>query len=103
MLTARTTARTSTATRTRTRTNPSLTTIARPSVETARARFTVVANAEDKQPKITRENEKEAWLSEMEREGANPMKDPMAMIGIGGLMVPFVILAIASAAGFIGQ
>lgn len=42
-------------------------------------------------------------MSEMEREGANPMKDPMAMIGIGGLMVPFVILAIASAAGFIGQ
>ena len=53
--------------------------------------------------KLTRENEKEAWLSEMEREGANPLKDPMALIGIGGIMVPFIILAIASAAGFIGQ
>jgi hypothetical protein len=25
------------------------------------------------------------------------------LIGIGGIMVPFIILAIASAAGFIGQ
>ena len=103
MLTARTTARTSTATRTRTRTNPSLTTIARPSVETARARFTVVANAEDKEPKITRENEKEAWLSEMEKEGANPFKDPMAITAIVGITVPFVILGIAGALGYIGQ
>jgi len=77
--------------------------IARPArrVELARARESIVANAE--KPKISRENEKEAWLSEMEREGANPLKDPMALIGIGGLAVPFIILAIASAAGFIGQ
>lgn len=53
--------------------------------------------------KILRENEKEAWLSEMEREGGNPLKDPMALIGIGGITVPFIILAVASAAGFIGQ
>jgi len=53
--------------------------------------------------KLTRENEKEAWLSEMEREGGNPLKDPMALIGIGGIAVPFIILAVASVAGFIGQ
>lgn len=77
--------------------------LARPArrTELSRARESVVANAE--KPKISRENEKEAWLSEMEREGGNPLKDPMALIGIGGLAVPFIILAIASAAGFIGQ
>ena len=53
--------------------------------------------------KILRENEKDAWLSEMEREGGNPLKDPMALIGIGGIAVPFIILAVASVAGFIGQ
>ena len=53
--------------------------------------------------KIRRENEKDAWLSEMEREGGNPLKDPMALIGIGGIAVPFIILAVASVAGFIGQ
>lgn len=62
----------------------------------------MVAMAGEK-PKITRENEKEAWLSEMEREGANPFKDPMAMVAIGGIAVPFIILAIAGAAGYIGQ
>ena len=39
----------------------------------------------------------------MEREGGNPLKDPMALIGIGGIAVPFIILAVASVAGFIGQ
>ena len=53
--------------------------------------------------KILRENEKDAWLSEMEREGGNPLKDPMALIGIGGIAVPFIILAVASVAGFIGN
>ena len=53
--------------------------------------------------KILRENEKDAWLSEMEREGGNPLEDPMALIGIGGIAIPFIILAVASVAGFIGQ
>ena len=56
----------------------------------------------EKKPKILRENEKEAW-SEMEREGANPFKDPMAIVGILGITFPFVILAVAGAAGYIGQ
>ena len=53
---------------------------------------------------ILRENEKEgAWLSEAEKEGQNPLKDPMALIGIGGITVPFIILLVANAAGLIGQ
>ena len=45
----------------------------------------------------------EAWLSKGEREGENPLKDPMAMFAIGGIMVPFIILAVAGAAGYIGN
>jgi hypothetical protein len=53
---------------------------------------------------ILRENEKEgAWLSEAEKEGQNPLKDPMALIGIGGITIPFIILLVANAAGLIGQ
>jgi hypothetical protein len=70
----------------------------------SRLRESVVVRAAGKNDKrILRENEKEAWLSEAERDGENPLKDPMALIGIGGIMVPFIILAVASAAGFIGQ
>ena len=66
--------------------------------------FRVVAMAEEQgKPKILRSNEKEAWLSEMEKEGANPFKDPMAIVGIVGIAFPFVILAVAGAAGYIGQ
>jgi hypothetical protein len=78
---------------------------ARPTMEGA-SRIAVVTRAggnDGPNKKILRENEKEAWLSEMEREGSNPLKDPMALIGIGGIAVPFIILAVASAAGFIGQ
>mmetsp|Transcript_39490 Transcript_39490/g.97770 ORF Transcript_39490/g.97770 Transcript_39490/m.97770 type:complete len:128 (+) Transcript_39490:58-441(+) len=54
--------------------------------------------------KILRTNEKEAWLSEMEKDpNANPLKDPMALVAIGGISVPFIILAIAGAAGYLGQ
>ena len=42
-------------------------------------------------------------LSEMEKEGANPFKDPMAITAIVGITVPFVILGIAGALGYIGQ
>lgn len=65
--------------------------------------FRVVAMAEEQKPKILRSNEKEAWLSEMEKEGANPFKDPMAITAIVGITVPFVILGIAGALGYIGQ
>lgn len=71
----------------------------------SRARESLVVRAAGNKgdKRILRENEKEAWLSEAERDGENPLKDPMALIGIGGIMVPFIILAVASAAGFIGQ
>ena len=71
----------------------------------ARVAGKVMAMAEQpgKKPKILRENEKEAWLSEMEKDGANPFKDPMAIVGIVGIAFPFVILAVAGAAGYIGQ
>ena len=64
----------------------------------------VVRAAEDpKKPAILCDNEKEAWISKGEREGENPLKDPMAMFAIGGIMVPFIILAVAGAAGYIGN
>ena len=44
-----------------------------------------------------------AWISKMEKDGESPLKDPMALIGIGGIMIPFIILAIAGAAGYIGN
>ena len=70
----------------------------------ARAAGKVMAMAEEPgKKKILRENEKEAWLSEMEKEGANPFKDPMAITAIVGITVPFVILGIAGALGYIGQ
>lgn len=49
-----------------------------------------------------RENEKEVWLSEMECEGVNLLKDFMVLIGIGGIMVLFIILVIVFVVGFIG-
>ena len=70
--------------------------------KSARSGAKVMA-AGNERPKITRENEKEAWLSEMEREGKNPFTDPMAMVAIGGITVPFIILAIAGASGYLGQ
>ena len=70
--------------------------------KTSRSGAKVMA-ADDDKPKILRKNEKEAWLSEMEKEGKNPLTDPMAMVAIGGITVPFIILAIAGAAGYIGQ
>ena len=75
-------------------------------VSSPRARVAGKVMAMAEQPgkkKILRENEKEAWLSEMEKEGGNPFKDPMAITAIVGITVPFVILGIAGALGYIGQ
>jgi len=73
----------------------------------AQRRSAVVVHAKEERKldgPILRQNEKEgAWLSEAEKDGANPLKDPMALIGIGGLTVPFIILLVANAAGLIGQ
>jgi hypothetical protein len=77
--------------------------VSKVSTPRARAAGKVMAMADDDKKKILRENEKEAWLSEMEKEGANPFKDPMAITAIVGITVPFVILGIAGALGYIGQ
>jgi hypothetical protein len=77
--------------------------VSKVSTPRVRAAGKVMAMADDGKKKILRENEKEAWLSEMEKEGANPFKDPMAITAIVGITVPFVILGIAGALGYIGQ
>ena len=66
----------------------------------------VVARAEDDdddgRPRITRENEpKEAWGSNYEREGGNPLKDPVVLIGLVVFFFPFVALVVAFATGAI--
>lgn len=51
---------------------------------------------------ITREEEpEEYWTSKAEREGESPMKDPMAWIGLTGIFLPFVILGVAIAVGYV--
>ncbi|KAG2454891.1 hypothetical protein HYH02_000722 [Chlamydomonas schloesseri] len=51
---------------------------------------------------ISREEEPEQyWSSKGEAEGANPMKDPLAIIGVLAIFFPFIFLAIAVAAGYI--
>lgn len=51
---------------------------------------------------ITKEEEPDQyWTSEGERKGANPMKDPLAIIGLIAIFAPFVILAIAAATGLV--
>ena len=51
---------------------------------------------------ITREEEpEEYWMSKGEREGANPLTDPLALIGILALLAPFIILGIAVAVGYV--
>jgi len=71
---------------------------------------TVMVRAENKgdeeQPKLTRkkEAETEAFLSPAEKSGENPLKDPMAIIGIVGIIgVPALILLVGVTSGYIGQ
>ncbi len=70
---------------------------------------TVMVRAENKEgeePKLTRkkEAETEAFLSPAEKSGENPLKDPMAIIGIVGIVgVPALILLVGVTSGYIGQ
>ena len=52
-------------------------------------------------PRAPRAAPNRAWLSKGEKEGANPLADPMAIAAIVGLVVPFTILAIGIASGYI--
>jgi hypothetical protein len=64
------------------------------------------ANKNDGPPKITRKNEAEteAFLSPSEKAGESPLKDPMAIIGIVGIIgVPALILLVGVTSGYIGQ
>ena len=63
-------------------------------------------NKEGEEPKLTRKNEAEteAFLSPAEKSGENPLKDPMAIIGIVGILgVPALILLVGVTSGYIGQ
>ncbi|GFR52267.1 hypothetical protein Agub_g14802 [Astrephomene gubernaculifera] len=51
---------------------------------------------------ITRDEEpEEYWSSKGERAGANPLQDPLAMIGILAIFFPFIFLGIAIASGYV--
>eukprot|EP00894_Picocystis_sp_ML_P005534 jgi/Pico_ML_1/56051/g1647.t2 len=51
---------------------------------------------------ITREEEpEEFWQSKDEREGKSPLQDPLALSILFGMAVPFVILGIGIATGYI--
>jgi len=51
---------------------------------------------------ITREEEPdEYWRSKGEREGANPLADPIAIIGLIAIFAPFVILGVAVGVGYV--
>mmetsp|Transcript_24530 Transcript_24530/g.53569 ORF Transcript_24530/g.53569 Transcript_24530/m.53569 type:complete len:116 (-) Transcript_24530:306-653(-) len=53
-------------------------------------------------PKITRKSEpEEYWTSESEKEGKSPLEDPMAIAAISGILVPFLILGVAIATGYV--
>lgn len=53
--------------------------------------------------RITRESESEAeaFLSPQEREGENPMRDPLAAIGVLSILFPFLLLGVFIATGVI--
>jgi hypothetical protein len=53
-------------------------------------------------PRLTRENEPdEAWGSKFEKDGKNPMSDPLAFIGLGAILFPFLLLGVFIATGVI--
>jgi len=56
----------------------------------------------DPQGKLTRDAEPDQyWMDKNTKEGKSPFEDPMAIIGIFGLLSPFVILGIAIAVGYV--
>ncbi|KAI7836127.1 hypothetical protein COHA_009957 [Chlorella ohadii] len=59
-------------------------------------------NANKTSKGIRREDEpEEYWSSKGEREGKNPLSDPLAQIGILAILFPFIFLAIAIAFGLV--
>lgn len=68
----------------------------------AQRRVQARAQSGDEKPKITREEEpEEYWGSKYEKKGANPMKDPLAIIGVAAIFFPFLLLLAFIATGVI--
>ncbi|WIA29289.1 hypothetical protein OEZ86_011794 [Tetradesmus obliquus] len=56
---------------------------------------------EDKKVLRREEEPEEYWVSKSERKGANPLSDPLAIIGLVAIFLPFGLLLIAIATGLI--
>lgn len=57
---------------------------------------------EDDKKMLTREEEPEQfWQTKTEAKGENPIKDPLAIIGLVSILLPFIILGIAIATGVV--
>lgn len=62
----------------------------------------VKAIMEGEKKKLTREAEpEEYWRSKSEVDGANPFKDPIAIIGVVAILLPFVMTLLAITTGII--
>lgn len=68
----------------------------------SRGQLLSVAAFEGDKKKLTREDEPEQyWSPASERAGANPMKDPLAVIGVVAILFPFLFVLVAIATGAI--
>jgi len=76
----------------------------RPSVSVYRHIKPVRATESEQEdrPKLTRDAEPEQyWVSKSEQKGANPFKDPLAIIGLVAIFFPFLLLLVAIATGIV--
>jgi len=67
-------------------------------------RTAALGGDDTKAPKggIVREEEpEEFWQTPSEAKGESPLKDPLAIIGILGILFPFLILGVAIGSGYL--
>ena len=71
--------------------------------ESRRGARVVVGAGGDKPPKpLSREAEpEEYWMDKNTAAGKSPFSDPLAIIGIAAIFLPFLILGIAIATGYV--
>ncbi|KAK9901542.1 hypothetical protein WJX75_001376 [Coccomyxa subellipsoidea] len=68
----------------------------------AALRVSAVGGGPDDKKTLSREEEPDQyWQTASERKGENPLKDPLAIIGIVSILLPFIILGIAIATGIV--
>mmetsp|Transcript_6569 Transcript_6569/g.22626 ORF Transcript_6569/g.22626 Transcript_6569/m.22626 type:complete len:124 (+) Transcript_6569:65-436(+) len=68
----------------------------------ARRASLVAVRAEEPKGGLSRDSEpEEYWMDKNTKEGKSPWKDPMALIGVFGLLSPFLILGVAIASGYV--